>query len=82
VIRTPRRDALKKYLKDKGIGTLIHYPVPVHLQPAYAGRSGEKERLPNTEKIAGQILSLPIFPELRQEQARTVASEIREWCGA
>jgi dTDP-4-amino-4,6-dideoxygalactose transaminase len=82
VIRTPRRDALKTYLKDKGIGTLIHYPVPVHRQPAYAGRSRGEERLPNTEKIAGQILSLPIFPELRQEQARTVAREIREWCGA
>jgi dTDP-4-amino-4,6-dideoxygalactose transaminase len=82
VIRTPRRDALKTYLKDKGIGTLIHYPVPVHRQPAYAGRSRGEERLPNTEKIAGQILSLPIFPELRQEQARTIAREIREWCGA
>ena len=82
VIRTPRRDALKTYLKDKGIGTLIHYPVPVHRQPAYTGRSRGEERLPNTERIAGQILSLPIFPELRQEQARTVAREIREWCGA
>ena len=82
VIRTPRRDALKTHLKEKGIGTLIHYPVPVHRQPAYAGRLRGEERLPNTERIAGQILSLPMFPELRQEQARTVAREIREWCGA
>lgn len=82
VIRTPRRDALRKYLRDKGIGTLIHYPVPVHLQPAYTGRSPGEEPLPNTEKIAGQILSLPMFPELQEEQARTVAREIREWCGA
>ena len=82
VIRTPRRDALKAYLRDKGIGTLIHYPVPVHLQPAYAGRSRGEEHLPNTEKIVGQILSLPMFPELREEQVRTVAREIREWCGA
>jgi len=82
VIRTPRRDALKTHLREKGIGTLIHYPVPVHLQQAYAGRLRVEERLPNTEKIAGQILSLPMFPELREEQARTVAREIREWCGA
>lgn len=82
VIRTPRRDALKAYLKERGIGTLIHYPVPVHLQPAYAGRSRGEEHLPNTENIAGQILSLPMFPELREEQARIVAREIREWCGA
>jgi dTDP-4-amino-4,6-dideoxygalactose transaminase len=82
VIRTPRRDALKTYLKEKGVGTLIHYPVPVHRQPAYAARWPREEHLPNTENIAGQILSLPMFPELREEQARTVAREIREWCGA
>lgn len=82
VIRTPRRDALKTYLREKGIGTLIHYPVPVHRQPAYEGRSRGEEHLPNTQKIAGQILSLPMFPELREEQARTVVREIREWCGA
>jgi dTDP-4-amino-4,6-dideoxygalactose transaminase len=82
VIQTPRRDALKAYLRERGIGTLIHYPVPVHHQPAYAGRSRGEEHLPNTEKIAGQILSLPMFPELREEQVRTIAREIREWCGA
>jgi dTDP-4-amino-4,6-dideoxygalactose transaminase len=82
VIRTPRRDALRTYLREKGIGTLIHYPVPVHHQPAYAGRSRGEELLPNTEKIAGQILSLPMYPELREEQALIVAEEIREWCGA
>jgi len=82
VIRTPRRDELKAYLKERGIGTLIHYPVPVHRQPAYARRSRGGEHLPNTEKIAGQILSLPMFPELREEHALTVARKIREWCGA
>jgi len=82
VIRTPRRDELKAYLKERGIGTLIHYPVPIHRQPAYAGRSRREEHLPNTEKIAGQILSLPMFPELREEQARIVARKIRELCGA
>lgn len=82
VIRTSRRDALKTHLKEKGIGTLIHYPVPVHRQPAYARRLQWTAPLPITEDIAGQILSLPMFPELREEQARTVAREIREGCGA
>ena len=82
VIRTSRRDALKTRLKEKGIGTLIHYPVPVHRQPAYSGLRPGGNSLPKTEEIAREILSLPMFPELREEQARTVAREIREGCGA
>jgi dTDP-4-amino-4,6-dideoxygalactose transaminase len=81
VIRTSRRDALRTYLKGKGMGTLIHYPVPVHRQPAYSGLRSGGNSLPKTDEIAGQILSLPMFPELREVQARTVAGEIREWCG-
>ena len=82
VVRTPRREALKTHLREKGIGTLIHYPVPVHRQPAYMSRPPGAKQLENTENIAGQILSLPMFPELREEQARAIAWEIREWCGA
>jgi dTDP-4-amino-4,6-dideoxygalactose transaminase len=82
VIRTPRRDALRTHLKAKGIGTLIHYPVPVHRQPAYARHSQGTGPLPFSEEIAAQIMSLPIFPEMREEQARTVAREIRAWRGA
>ncbi len=81
VVRTPRRDALKSHLKAKGIGTLIHYPVPVHRQPAYAGRMAGAPPLPVTEEIAGQVLSLPMFPELGEGKALAVAREIREWCG-
>lgn len=81
VIRTPRRDALRTCLREKGIGTLVHYPVPIHRQPAYAGRFRETKPLPRTEEIAGQVLSLPVFPELHVDQARQVVREIRAWCG-
>jgi dTDP-4-amino-4,6-dideoxygalactose transaminase len=81
VIRTPRRDALKTRLREKGIGTLVHYPVPVHRQPAYAGRMRETKPLPRTDEIAGQVLSLPVFPELHVDQARQVAREIMAWSG-
>jgi dTDP-4-amino-4,6-dideoxygalactose transaminase len=81
VIRTPRRDALRTCLREKGIGTLVHYPVPIHRQPAYAGRFRETKPLPRTEEIAGQVLSLPIFPELHIDQARRVVREIMTWSG-
>jgi dTDP-4-amino-4,6-dideoxygalactose transaminase len=76
VIRSTRRDALQAYLRSLGIGTLIHYPAPVHAQPAYAGRLPIGAGLPETEAAAGEILSLPIFPELSAEQADKVAEAI------
>jgi dTDP-4-amino-4,6-dideoxygalactose transaminase len=79
VIRTPGRDELRMYLRGKGIGTLVHYPFPVHLQPAYKGRSPVATPLTETEEAAGEILSLPMFPELKEEDARAVAREIRGW---
>jgi dTDP-4-amino-4,6-dideoxygalactose transaminase len=82
VIRTPRRDALRSYLAERGIGTLIHYPVPVHRQPAYEGCLQGPGGLRWTEEIAGQILSLPMYPELRDDSAGAVAREIRSWCEA
>jgi dTDP-4-amino-4,6-dideoxygalactose transaminase len=82
VVRTARRDALKAFLKRKGIGTQIHYPVPVHLQPAFERLSTVPTTLPVTEEVAGQILSLPMFPEMSDEQARKVALEIRDWARA
>jgi dTDP-4-amino-4,6-dideoxygalactose transaminase len=76
VIRSSRRDALQAYLRDQGIGTLIHYPAPVHAQPAYAGRISIGEGLPHTETAVREILSLPMFPELSSEQAVEVAKAI------
>jgi dTDP-4-amino-4,6-dideoxygalactose transaminase len=80
VIRTPHRDALKAHLEGRGIGTLIHYPVPIHLQPAYANRAPSNIALPLTEEVAGRILSLPIYPELNAEQVLAVGREIQAWC--
>jgi len=79
VIRHPQRDALMQFLSERGIGTAIHYPVPIHLQPAYRGRLGDVGSLPETERAAQEILSLPMYPELSAEDVRTVAQAIREF---
>ncbi|HZY43547.1 MAG TPA: DegT/DnrJ/EryC1/StrS family aminotransferase [Anaerolineae bacterium] len=77
VIRHPQRDRLMKHLSDLGIGTAIHYPMPIHLQPAYRGRLGDTGSLPETEKAANEILSLPMFPELAEGDVKIVADAIR-----
>ena len=81
VIRIRERDKLKTHLREKGIGTLIHYPVPVHRQPAYVVTTGSKPLLSRTEEIAGEILSLPMYPELGEENVRRVCAEIAGWIG-
>ena len=75
VIRTAHRDALQAYLGERGIGTLIHYPIPIHKQEAYA-----KEKLgtfPLSERLAGEILSLPMYPELTEAQLAEVVAGIK-----
>ncbi len=79
VIRHPQRDALMQFLREHGIGTAIHFPVPIHLQPAYRGRLGEAGSLPHTERAAQTILSLPMYPELSEAEAQTVAGAIRDF---
>ena len=69
VVRLPQRDALRTYLRQAGIGTLIHYPEPVHLQPAYQSRLLLVAPLPWTEQVAMQVFSLPMFPQLSDDQA-------------
>lgn len=68
-----RRDELRAYLREAGIGTLVHYPVPVHLQPAYLSRLPQTAPLPETERVARQVLSLPMFPQLADDQINRVA---------
>jgi dTDP-4-amino-4,6-dideoxygalactose transaminase len=82
VVQSARRDELQAFLKGRDIGTLVHYPLPVHLQPAYRGRLGDVGSLPETERVANQVLSLPMFPELSEIQVRQVAEAIREFAGA
>lgn len=77
VIRTNKRDKLREHLKSKGVGTGLHYPIPLHLQKAY-GYLGYKEGdFLVAEECAKQILSLPIFPELTREEIEKVVSAIR-----
>jgi dTDP-4-amino-4,6-dideoxygalactose transaminase len=78
VVRHPRRDALMAALRERGVGTLIHYPIPLHLQPAFADLGGRPGDLPVAEKAASEILSLPLYPELRDEQARAVVEAVRD----
>lgn len=73
VIRSGARDSLRAALREHEIDTLIHYPVPVHLQPAYRGRVRSAD-LEQTEAAAAQVLSLPMFPELTSQQTEVVAS--------
>jgi dTDP-4-amino-4,6-dideoxygalactose transaminase len=78
VIRHPRRDALMAALEQRGIGTLVHYPIPLHLQPAFAALGGRAGALPVAEQAAGEILSLPLYPELSDTQASEVVTAVRE----
>lgn len=77
VVLTPKRDELRAFLQERGIGTLIHYPLAVHQQPAY--RSIPPISLPHTEKVAKEVLSLPLYPELREEEVIEVCEAIKEW---
>ena len=79
VIKLQERDKLLNYLKDHGIGTLIHYPVPVHLQRAYLMKFRGSDNLPVTERTAKEILSLPIYPELEDEQVEKVVEVIKQY---
>ena len=79
VIRTERRDALKAYLQQKGIATAIHYPVPIHLQPAYGFLGHSEGAFPYAEHASATILSLPMYPELTEKQIRYVVENIRRF---
>ena len=79
VVRSQNRDALQAYLKEQGIGTAIHYPDPVHLQPFYARGADPHGQFPVAEKICGEILSLPMFPDMTDEQIEYVVSKIGEF---
>jgi dTDP-4-amino-4,6-dideoxygalactose transaminase len=81
VIRTERRDALAEFLKGKGIGTGIHYPVPNHQQPAIMKLYSNLPRLPKTEVAVSEILSLPIYGDLPMEDVDYVCDAVLEFFG-
>jgi dTDP-4-amino-4,6-dideoxygalactose transaminase len=78
-VRTQNRDALLKYLAGEGISCGIHYPVPVHLQTAYSNMGVENNELRVSERVATELLSLPMYPELRDEQQKRVKDKIQEF---
>ena len=82
VIRHARRDALQAELQKRGIATLIHYPIPLHLQPAFAALQGRRGDHPVAEQAAAEILSLPLYPELSDEQVRAVCAALRDAAAA
>jgi dTDP-4-amino-4,6-dideoxygalactose transaminase/acetyltransferase-like isoleucine patch superfamily enzyme len=81
VVRTENRDGLIDFLKSKGIGTGIHYPVPLHLQKPYASLNYTRDDLPVASRIASEIVSLPMFPQLRDSQQARIVEEINAFTG-
>ncbi len=79
VIRTKERDELRKHLETKGAATGLHYPIPLHLQRAYSHLGYKKGDFPVAEEVSQEILSLPMFPELTDEELRTIANVIRDF---
>ena len=79
VIRTPHRDDLQAFLRGRGVQTGIHYPIPIHRQPAYSELAARAEHVPVADRLAGEILSLPMFPELTDQQIDRVCDAIADY---
>jgi len=73
-----RRDRIKKHLASRGIASVVYYPVPLHLQPLYSAAGLERGALPQSERAADEVLSLPIYPGLSESQIARVADAIAE----
>jgi dTDP-4-amino-4,6-dideoxygalactose transaminase len=78
-IRHPRRDALQSFLTERGIGTNIHYPIPVHLQRCFAELGHKVGDFPHAERAANEVLSLPMYPEFQPQQQDQVIAALHEW---
>jgi dTDP-4-amino-4,6-dideoxygalactose transaminase len=79
VIRTDGRDQLRDWLTSKGVGTGIHYPIPIHKLDAWQGYDGNHNHLPVTERAASEIISLPMYPELSIEELHYVCECVSEF---
>jgi dTDP-4-amino-4,6-dideoxygalactose transaminase len=80
-LRVERRDALQSFLKERGIGNAVYYPLPLHLQPCFAYLGYKKGSCPESERAAGEVLSLPIYPELTKAQLDEVVDNVRAFYG-
>ena len=79
VIRAPRRDALREFLTARGIGSEVYYPVPLHMQEALKNLGYKEGDFPEAERAAREVLALPMFPELREDEQKTVVGAIEEF---
>jgi len=74
-----KRDKLQQYLKENDIPTMIYYPLPLHLQPAFEYLGLKEGDFPESEKVAKEVLSLPIYPEIEKEQQDFIIQKIKEF---
>lgn len=80
-IRVPERDALRQFLKEQGVGSMVYYPLPLHLQELYAGLGYTEGSLRHAEQAAREVLSLPIYPELAREHQEQIVHAMRTFYG-
>jgi dTDP-4-amino-4,6-dideoxygalactose transaminase len=81
VIRVPDRDGLQRFLRERGVGTEVYYPLPLHLQPCFKDLGYREGDLPESEAAARESLALPVYPELTESAQNYVVSQIREFYG-
>jgi dTDP-4-amino-4,6-dideoxygalactose transaminase len=82
VVRVPDRDAVKKRLAERGIGTAIYYPIPLHLQDCFTYLGHKEGEFPESERACREVLALPVYPELAKEQVEYVTKELLAAVGA
>jgi dTDP-4-amino-4,6-dideoxygalactose transaminase len=80
-VRVPRREALQAHLKERGIGSNVYYPLPLHLQPCFAYLGYREGQCPEAEKASREVLSLPVYPELTTSQLDEVIAAVRAFFG-
>jgi len=78
-IRVREREALQAHLKDAGISSAVHYPKPLHLQPALAAFGGRPGDMPVSERLTSEVLSLPLYPELELDTIAEIAKSVRSF---
>ena len=81
-LRATNRDGLQAHLAARGIATAVHYPRPIHLQPAMAAAGGKPGDLPVSERLSREVIQIPLYPELPLETLERIAQDIRAFCGA